>query len=163
MHSKASRILGIGIMICSGVAVIIALDWPLKAKLFPLVIAIPVFCMATAEVIWGLLDPAARSEAMDFKLSEQLPRKTVTRRTLLAIAWMLGFLAAIVLLGFPLAVALLVFAFVKFQGREGWVTSGVFTIVVWVFFYAIFDRLLHLPFPDGWIQGWLGLVSFPVS
>jgi hypothetical protein len=94
---------------------------------------------------------------MDFKLSEQLPRKTVTRRTLLAIAWMLGFLAAIVLLGFPLAVALLVFVFVKFQGREGWVTSGVFTIVVWVFFYAIFDRLLHLPFPAGWIQTWVGL------
>src|SRR3970040_23299 len=136
MHSKASRILGIGIMICSGVAVIIAWDCPLKAKLFPLVIAIPVFCMATAEVIWGLLDPAARSEAMDFKLSAQLPQKIATRRTVLlvasfvAIAWMLGFLAAIFLLGFPLAVAFMVFVFVKFQGREGWFTSGVFTIVV---------------------------------
>ena len=156
MHSKASRILGIGIMICSGAAVIMAMDWPLKAKLFPLVIAIPVFCMATAEVIWGLLDPAAGSEAMDFKLSGQLPQEIATRRTLLAIAWMLGFLAAIVLLGFPLAVALLVLVFVKFQGREGWVTSGIFTIVVWAFFYAVFDRLLHLPFPAGWIQSWLG-------
>ena len=157
MHSKASRILGIGIMICAGAAVIIAMDWPWKAKLFPLAIAIPVFCMATAEVIWGLLDPAAGSEAMDFKLSGQLPQEIATRRTLLAIAWMLGFLAAIVLLGFPLAVALLVLVFVKFQGREGWVTSGIFTIVVWAFFYAVFDRLLHLPFPAGWIQTWVGL------
>lgn len=157
MDSKASRILGIGIMILSGAAAIMAMDWPLKAKLFPLVIAIPVFCMAAAEVIWGLLDPAARSEAMEFKLSEQLPRKTVIRRTLLAIAWMLGFLSAIVLLGFPLTVALLVFVYVKFQGREGWFTSVIFTLVVWAFFYAIFDRLLHLPFPAGWIQTWIGL------
>ena len=157
MHSKASLVLGAGIMLLSGAAVIIAMDWPWKAALFPIVIGIPVFCMATAEVIWGLLDPAARSEAMDFKLSDQLPRKTVTQRTLLAIAWMLGFLAAIVLLGFPLTVALLVFVFVKFQGREGWVTSGIFTIVVWAFFYVVFDRLLHLPFPAGWIQTWVGL------
>ena len=157
MHSKASLILGAGIMLLSGAAVIIAMDWPWKAALFPIVIGIPVFCMATAEVIWGLLDPAARSEAMDFRLSAQLPQKIATRRTLLAVAWMLGFLAAIVLLGFPLTVALLVFVFVKFQGREGWVTSGIFTIVVWAFFYAIFDRLLHLPFPAGWIQTWVGL------
>ena len=157
MHSKASLVLGAGIMLLSGAAVIIAMDWPWKAALFPIVIGIPVFCMATAEVIWGLLDPAARSEAMDFQLSAQLPQKITTQRTLLAIAWMLGFLAAIVLLGFPLTVALLVFVFVKFQGREGWVTSGIFTIVVWAFFYAVFDRLLHLPFPAGWIQTWVGL------
>jgi len=157
MHSKASLVLGAGIMLLSGAAVIIAMDWPWKAALFPIVIGIPVFCMATAEVIWGLLDPAARSEAMDFQLSGHLPQKIATQRTLLAIAWMLGFLAAIVLLGFPLTVALLVFVFVKFQGREGWVTSGIFTIVVWAFFYAVFDRLLHLPFPAGWIQTWVGL------
>ena len=157
MHSKASLVLGAGIMLLSGAAVIIAMDWPWKAALFPIVIGIPVFCMATAEVVWGLLDPAARSEAMDFQLSGHLPQKIATQRTLLAIAWMLGFLAAIVLLGFPLTVALLVFVFVKFQGREGWVTSGIFTIVVWAFFYAVFDRLLHLPFPAGWIQTWVGL------
>jgi len=157
MHSKASLVLGAGIMLLSGAAVVIAMDWPWKAALFPIVIGIPVFCMATAEVIWGLLDPAARSEAMDFQLSGHLPQKIATQRTLLAIAWMLGFLAAIVLLGFPLTVALLVFVFVKFQGREGWVTSGIFTIVVWAFFYAVFDRLLHLPFPAGWIQTWVGL------
>lgn len=157
MHSKASLILGGGIMLVAGAAVVIALDWPWKAKLFPLVIGIPVFCMAAAEVVWGLLDPAGRSEAMEFKLSGQLPPKVALRRTLFAVAWLLGFLAAIVLLGFPLAVALLVFVFVKFQGREGWGVSGIFTAVVWLFFYTVFDRLLHLPFPAGWIPVWLGL------
>lgn len=157
MHSKASLILGIGILLLSSAAIVIAMDWPWKAKLFPLAIGIPVVCMAAAEVAWGLLDPAARSEAMEFKLSEHTPGRSTVRRTLLAIAWMIGFFAAIVLLGFPLAVPLLVLLYVKLQGREGWVVSGAMAIGVWAFFYGVFDRLLHLPFPAGVIQGWLGL------
>lgn len=157
MHSKASLILSAGIMLIAGAAVIIALDWPLKAKLFPLAIGIPVFCMAVAEVVWGLLDPAARSEAMEFRLSEQAPGTPVARRLLLAVVWMSGFFATIVLLGYPAAVPLLVFLYLKLQGREGWVLSGVFALVVWGVFFGIFDQLLHLPFPAGWIQQWLGL------
>ena len=156
MHSKASLILGIGMMLLSAAAVIIALDWPWKAKLFPLVIGIPVFCMATAEVVWGLIDPAARSEAMEFRLSEQTAGGTTARRTLLAVAWMIGFFAAIVLLGYLFAVPLLVFFYVRLQGREGWGMSLGMSLTVWGFFYGVFDRLLHLPFPAGWIQGWLG-------
>ena len=157
MYSRASLILGIGFMLLSGAAVVIAMDWPLKAKLFPIAIGIPVFCMATAEVVWGLLGPAARSEAMEFRLSEQADGKAGARRLLLAIAWMVGFLVAIVLLGYPLAVPLLVLLYLKFPGREGWVFSGLFALAVWGVFYAVFDMLLHLPFPAGWIQGWLGL------
>ena len=157
MHSRASLILGAGFMLLAGAAVIIAMDWPFKAKLFPLAIGIPVFCMATAEVVWGLLDPAARSEAMEFKLSEQSQGRAGARRLLLAAAWMGGFLAAILLLGYPLAIPLIVLLYLKLQGREGWVFSGFFALAVWGVFYAVFDMLLHLPFPAGWIQGWLGL------
>jgi hypothetical protein len=157
MHSKASLILGAGIMLLAGVAIIIALDWPLKARLFPLAIGIPVFLMATAEVIWGLLDPAARSEAMEFRLSEQASGRPGAARTLTAIAWMAGFLAAIVLLGYPIAIPLFVFFYLKLQGREGWMLSAAVALTVWGVFYAVFDQLLHLPFPAGWIQQWLGL------
>jgi hypothetical protein len=157
VHKKASLILGIGIMVLSGAGVIVAMDWPLKAKLFPLAIGIPVFCMAAAEVAWGLLGPVDRGAAMDFQLSEQVPPPVARRRTLLAVAWMLGFFAAIVLVGFPPAVALLVFCYLKLQGRVGWGLSLVFTLVVWALFLAVFDRLLHLPFPAGLIQGWLGV------
>lgn len=156
MHSKASLILGAGIMLLAGAAVIIALDWPWKAKLFPLAIGIPVFCMATVEVVWGLLDPAARSQAMEFKLSEPALGRPGAARTLTAIGWMVGFLAAIVLLGYPLAIPLLVFFYLKLQGREGWTLSALVALAVWGFFYAVFDQLLHVPFPAGWIQQWLG-------
>jgi hypothetical protein len=157
MHSKASLILGIGIMVVAGAAVVVALDWPWKAKLFPLVIGIPVFCMAATEVAWGLLDPAFRSEAMEFKLSEPSFGHVAVRRTLLATAWIGGFFAAIVLLGYPVAVPLLAFLYAKLQGREGWIVSGVFAAAVWAAFFGVFDHLLHLPFPAGWIEAWMGL------
>lgn len=157
MHSKASLGLGLGVMALSAWGVASALAWPWKAALFPLVIGIPLFCLATAEVLWVLLGSAATTEAVDFQLSRHLPQNVVLRRTVLAIGWILGFFAAILLLGFPLAVPLFVFLYLKIQGRERWTLSLIFTLVVWALFYALFERLLHLPFPRGWILVWIGL------
>lgn len=157
MHSRASLFLGVAIMMLSGWAVAAALDWPWKAKLFPLVIGIPVFCLATAEVLWSLFGAATREQAMDFQLSEHLPAKIALARALQAVSWMLGFFGAIALLSFPVAVPLFVFLYLKLQGREGWRLSVLLTLAVWGFFYGLFDRLLHLPFLDGWIQTWAGL------
>jgi hypothetical protein len=47
--------------------------------------------------------------------------------------------------------------YLKLQGREGWVVSLALTAAVWGVFYGLFDRLLHLPFPAGWVQQWLGI------
>ena len=157
MPSKASLFLGIFIMVCSGGAVVIAMDWPWKAALFPIVIGIPVFCLATAEVAWVLFGAASRDQAVDFQLSTHLPEPIALRRTLQAAGWMLGFFGAIVLVSFPVAVPFFVFLYLKLQGREGWGLSLVFALVVWGLFYGLFDRMLHLPFPAGWIQTWIGL------
>lgn len=157
MHNKASLGLGLGIMAISAWAVNGALAWPTKAALFPLAIAIPVFCLAAAEVLWVLLGAAEKNEAMDFQLSTHIPQKLVLRRTALAFGWILGFFAAIYLVSFPIAVPLFVFLYLKIQGREGWLISLIFPLGVWAFFYGLFDYLLHLPFPDGLIQTALGL------
>ena len=156
MPDAASRILGVAIMLASGAAVVIAMGWPWKAALFPIAIGIPVFCMAAAEVVWGLFSSAARGDVPDFQLSAHLPAGISVRRALAVVAWMLGFFAAIVLAGFPLAVPLLVFCYVKLLGREGWGLSLGLAAGVWGIFYAVFDRLLHLPFPAGWILVWAG-------
>jgi hypothetical protein len=153
MHSRASLALGLLIMSVSGYAVAAAWSWPWKASLFPLVIGIPVFCLAAVEVLWVLLGRTERGEAKDFQVSRELPEKEVLKRSAGASGWILGFFAAIVLLGFPLAVPLFVFLYLKLQAKEGWLFSAVFTAAVWAFFYGLFDRLLHLPFAAGWLTG----------
>jgi hypothetical protein len=141
MHKGASVGLSIAVMLASGYAVFAATAWPWKAALFPLVIGIPLFSLAATELMWALFGTAEEPEATD---------SVGQRRVALVAAWMLGFFAAIALLGFPIAVPLFVFLYLKLQGREGWVMSIVLTAGVFAVFYGLFDALLHLPFPTGW-------------
>lgn len=151
MHSRASLALSLLIMAAAGYSVIAAWAWPWKASLFPLVIAIPLFCLAAAELLWVLLGTTERTEAKDFQFAHDVPEKEALRRSAAGAAWILGFFAAIVLLGFPVAVPVFVFLYLKLQGREGWIFSLAFAAAAWGFFYGLFDRLLHLPFPQGWL------------
>lgn len=161
MHNKTALALGVIIMIASGYAIIAAWSWPWKASLFPLAIGIPVFFFATLEVTLGFLGKSAeRGDAVkDFQLSSHLPEKETLRRTLIGIGWILGFFAAVVLIGFPIAVPLFVFLYMRFQGEEGWVFSAVFAAIIWGAFHGLFNYVLHLPFPDGWLLAWLGLAG----
>jgi len=140
------------IMLVSGYGIIAASAWPWKAKLFPLAIGIPLFCLAAAEALWTLFGPEATgAEPREFQLA--IGKETL-RRTAVAIGWMLGFFAAIVLLGFPIAVPLFMVLYLKLQGRERWLLTIVMTLAVWGVFYVLFDYLLHLPFPTGWLVAW---------
>jgi hypothetical protein len=96
-------------------------------------------------VLWTL---AGKKE-----LAEEPAQRGVARSWV----WMLAFLALIVLLGFPIAVAAFVFLYLKVEAKEGWLFSLVFTAAIWGAFYGLFDALLHLPFPAGWLLEWLGL------
>jgi len=155
VHSRASLALSLAVMVVSGAGTIAALDWPLKAKLFPMVIGIPLFCLAAAEVAWILLAKVAEEKMPE----DEVPPEVARRRSLLAAAWILGFLASVVLLGFPIAVPLFVLLYLKLQGRERWGISIAITLGTWALFYGLFDRLLHLPFPAGWLFSWTGFSS----
>src|SRR2546430_8684278 len=102
MPSRSTSLaLALAIMALSAWGVYSALDWPWKAKLFPLVIGIPLFCLATAEALWAFFGKRDAAAAADFKLSEGLPRDVALRRTALAAAWIVGFFILVVLAGFP--------------------------------------------------------------
>ena len=156
---KASLALSVAILVLTAWGIVSAFAWPLKAKLFPLVISIPLLCFAVAEILWLFFGTSTAAAAADFKLSEDVPPEVSRRRTALAAGWTAGFFLAILLLGFPFAVALLLLAYLRVQARRGWLFCVIFTAVVWGAFYGLFDLLLHLPFPAGWLVEWLGLAG----
>jgi hypothetical protein len=155
MPKAASLTLSVGVMILAGYGIFAATGWPWKAALFPLAIGIPLFSLAAVEALWTLFGRAdtGRNE-MEVALTTQAGAQ---RRILVAVAWMLGFFAAVVLLGFPIAVPLFLFLYLKLQGGEGWLLSVGITLAVTAVFYGLFDALLHLPFPAGWLFSLLGL------
>jgi hypothetical protein len=148
MHKGAAIGLSIVVLLVSGYAVFAATAWPWKAALFPLAIGIPLFCLAATELLWALFGAAPQSSPNEAELSTD---PAARRRVLRTTGWMLGFLAAIALLGFPIAVPLFVFLYLKLEGREGWILSIALTAAVAAAFHGLFDALLHLPFPAGWL------------
>ena len=152
MSSRSSLILGLLIMVASAYAAVTALAWPLKTALFPLVISIPLFCLASVEVACVLLAGPRFSQTKDFQRPPaEVPGTVAALRQLHAAAWIVGFFAAIVLFGFTIAVPVFLLAYLRVQARERWLFAIVFSAIVSGVFYGLFDYLLHLPFARGWL------------
>jgi hypothetical protein len=94
---------------------------------------------------------------VDFQFTQGIDPLLGRKRAITMFIWFFGFFLGVRLLGFSITIALMVFTYLRFQGRESWALSSALTVGAWLFFYGLFDRLLHLPFPDGLIQTWLGL------
>ncbi|HEY3246767.1 MAG TPA: tripartite tricarboxylate transporter TctB family protein [bacterium] len=149
-----------GQVIFSGAVMLVALwalyatkDWSIKTALYPRVIGVPFLILAATEFVLSLRgpDPEGTGRAMDVSFDVTVPPPVAMRRTLTTIGWLLAFFAGIYLVGLPWAVPLFVFLYVKGQGRESWLLSLALAAVAWLGFYALFIRLLHLPFAEGWL------------
>ena len=133
----------------------------MQARLYPWAIGIPMLILAIVQVILELKGVKAKQSSdatpMDYQFSKVTDPVLARKRTITMFSWLVGFFFGIWLLGFPIAIALMMFTYLKFQGGESWVLSITLTIVAWLFFYGLFVRLLHLPFPEGLLITWLGL------
>jgi hypothetical protein len=142
------------------VFVYMAQDWRMQARLYPWAIGIPMLILAVVQVILDLKGIKAKpSDAtpMDYQFSKVTDPVLARKRTITMFSWLVGFFFGIWLLGFPIAIALMMFTYLKIQGRESWVLSIALTVIAWIFFWGLFVKLLTLPFPEGLIVTWLGI------
>ena len=143
------------------VFVYMAQEWRLQARLYPYAIGIPMLILAIVQVILDLKGFKAKESStatpMDFQFSKGTDPIVARNRAIIMFAWLIGFFLLIWLVGFPIGIAVMVFTYLKFQGRESWKLSIVLTVIAWLCFWGLFVRLLHLPFPEGLIFTWLGI------
>ncbi len=153
MRINLHALFGLAIVLVGGYALYASLHWPFKTALFPRVIGAPLVILAAVEMLLSALGTEKRQEgnAVDFQLTTDIEPAVAQRRTWMIVGWILGFLLLILTFGFLLAVPLFVFLYLKLVGKEGWLITLSLTAVSWIFMEAVFDRLLHLPFPPGWI------------
>jgi hypothetical protein len=125
-----------------------SLDWPIRASILVLLLGGIGLVLALVQLgkdFWGIFHEPAKAEGLSFEVPLM---ETGSRWGNLEIwGWLIGLYAAIWLMGFPIAVPLWVFAYSKFYGSH-WITSTCLTTVAWAFIYGIFDRALHVPWPD---------------
>jgi len=130
-----------------------AREWWFRARLFPWAIGFAGLALALLQFIY---DGAALAKSMragrEVKSDEE--SAVAQQRTLKMVAWILGFFAAIWLLGFSVAVPLTILVYLK-GAQERWPISIALAGLGWFAFYGLFDHLLHVPFPEGQLFLWV--------
>ena len=141
-----------------------AQEWRLQARLYPWAIGIPMLILAIVQVILDLKGVKAKESSdgapptpMDFQFTKDIDPVTARNRAVIMFSWLLGFFGLIYLLGFTIAIPLMMFLYFKFHGGESWVLSISLTVIAWFFFYGLFVKLLTLPFPEGILITYFGL------
>lgn len=135
-------------------AVFEARTWQIEARLFPWVIGFPLLALALIQLALDIWKPRGNTSE---DASVEVPAWIVGRRTVPIIAWIMGFVLAIWLLGLSISVPVFTFLYLKLQAQERWWLAVLFALVAWGVLFGLFDRALHLPFPEGRLLRWLGV------
>lgn len=143
------------LMAVAAAAFVKAAQWPLSAKLFPMVVSVPLFFLAFAEFAFNVFGAKEAKEAKEDGKDEKAEQKY----SLIIFAWCLAFLALVVLLGMAITVPLFVFLYLKAYAKERWVVSLALTVSAGVFFYGLFVYLLNIHFESGLLQQGLKTVG----
>jgi putative tricarboxylic transport membrane protein len=143
------------VVVLLGLALWQSRNFGYRAGLFPWVIGIPALVLAAAQFFMDI-SGQTRFKAADSGGGADLPRDVVNQRTIRIMVWTVGFFLAIWLVGFSVAIPLTTIVYLKTAGREKWPLTLVYSFCAWAFFYFLFDRGLHVPFPDPALLVWVG-------
>ena len=152
MRVSGMALMSLSFVMLAAWVVITALKWPLMSGIFVVIIGVSVFFMARFDFSLRLFGD--KSSKASFKFPENVDRALALRRVLSGFLFIIGFFLLIVFLGFPIAVPLFVFLYLKLQ-REKWGISLGLSAAAWLCFYGLFIYLLKISFLEGWVQRWL--------
>ena len=137
-----------------------AQDWRLQARLYPFAIGIPMIILALIQVILdlkGIESKQTDAAPVDFQATKTVEPALAFKRTVNIFSWFFGFFFGCWLVGFSITIPVMVFSYMYFHGKEKLWLSATLTVIAYIFFWALFVKLLTLPFPDGLILTWVGL------
>jgi hypothetical protein len=129
----------------------VAKDWPIRASII-------IFLLGGVGVVLALIQLIIDFKAARVKESKVLRptfeveaiRHQGSWGSLEIWAWLWGLFFAVHLIGFPIALPLFVFLYIKSYGGS-WLTAILLTVITWGFLYGIYDHLLHVPWPKPWL------------
>lgn len=125
---------------------LMALQYPPKAQLLPLLVGIPATLMCLVQLV---LDVRRTQREAKPAGAEAEDARAERRREIGMFAWTGLFLVGILAFGFEFAAPLLVFAFLWIGQRESLVTGIVGGVSVWLIMYGVFNQMLGLPLFEG--------------
>ncbi len=127
-------------------AIQVSREWPVRASIIILVLGGIALALIIAQSVADIRN--TRSDNRSERLSMEAPAVESESRwgNLEIWTWIIGFFAAIHVIGFPVAVPVFVFSYTKAYGGS-WILSALLGALSWGFVYFLFDTLLHVPWP----------------
>jgi hypothetical protein len=136
-----SRVIFTGLMLVIFLAMDgMAATYPYKAGLMPLVVGLP----GAALCLFQMAVELRRAPAVS---ASPVP----ISRELQMFGWLVAFAVAILLLGFLIAVPLMLYAFLRLDARESQWLSLTIAFAGVVLIYGVFDQLLSVQLWDGFL------------
>jgi hypothetical protein len=147
---SAAALFALVIVILLALALWQSRNFGFRAGLFPWVIGTPTLILALVQLSKDLFGKKKKpAEAVGETAAVEVPPAVARQRTINILLWTLFFFIAIWFLGFSYAVPIVILLYLKFAGKEKWPMTLAVTFFTWLFFYALFERALSVPFPDG--------------
>jgi hypothetical protein len=145
------------LLICL-LGVFTARQWQFQARLFPWTIGIPAFLLCVIQLVLDIFrskasdDPDDVRGLMDLPVDSSVPMLVVMQRAANIFGWILGFFAAIWIIGFIISVPLFIILYLGLQARERISLTLIYAGIMLLFLLVVFHYVLHIPWPAGVIS-----------
>jgi TctA family transporter len=162
-HFRGSDLFYVFIIAVLGWALVTATSWDLNAKIVPLIVGSLALTFATLSLLdqvfrrdvapASAMGDAAKAEVsqkihMDLGSdTDHIPTREVVTRAGRFYGWLIAFMASMAIIGLIPTVPLFVIAFMRIENREPWKLVLPQAILLALFIYVVFDRLLAVPWP----------------
>ena len=139
--------------------VIASWDMPIEARLYPWSIGLIALTLLAYQLVREILpssEQILRETGADFDFTEEESSPEGKRRAVELFAWLYGFAALLWLIGFYLAIPLMVFLYML-RHRETRILTIALPLGTGTATWGVFGYFLHLPFPPGVLLEMAGL------
>jgi hypothetical protein len=138
------------------VALLVAKDWPIRASIIILLLGGIGIVLALVQLLFDIKNLHAEQKHERPTFETAAVEHQGRWGTLEIWGWLLGLFLAIQLIGFPVALPLFVFLYVKLYGGS-WPTAVLLAAVTWGFLVGVFDEVLSVHWPEPWLARLLPL------
>ena len=92
---------------------------------------------------------------MDIKSDfDGIPPSVIARRAGVFLAWLVGFLVSVSMIGVLPTVLAFVVLYMRLEGRERWTLTLPTALTITILAYILFDRMLAMVWPQTLVGGW---------
>ena len=125
--------------------IITTLGYPAKARLFPLLVALPVTVLLVIDLLREFL---SHGKGVSGSGKQRIPSPGMFVRYRGVAAWLAAFALIIYLLGFLAGASLYLLFYLKLHG-EKWLTTLIYVLVLIILVYGVFELIFGIPMYKG--------------